>query len=286
MSMQGKTVLITGATDGIGKETARALAGQGATVVIVGRSPEKGARVLAELKQSTGNPNIELLLADLSSMKEVRALATAFKAKHDRLDVLVNNAGAIYTERQVTVDGYERTFATNHLAYFLLTNLLLDLLKKSAPARIVNVSSEAHKSGKLDFDDLQSEKSYTTFTVYGTSKLANVLFTYELARRLAGTGVTANCLHPGVISSGFGNSTNRLLRIGFALVRPFMIDAVKGAQTSIYVASSPDVAGVSGKYFKNKRPYPSRKLTQNEALAKRLWDVSERLTSIQTLPTP
>lgn len=278
--MQGKTVLITGATDGIGKETARALAKQGATVVIVGRNREKSARVLAELKQTTGNPNIELLLADLSSMKEVRALADAFKAKHDRLDVLVNNAGAIYDSRQVTVDGYERTFATNHLAYFLLTSLLLDLLKKSAPARIVNVASETHKSGKLDFDDLQSEKNFAAFTVYGTSKLANVLFTYELARRLAGTGITANCLHPGVISSGFGNSTNRLLRLGFALVRPFMTDAVKGAETTIYCASSPDVEGVTGEYFKNQRPYPSRKLTHNEAIAKRLWDVSERLTSL------
>lgn len=278
--MHGKTILITGATDGIGKETARALAKQGATVVIVGRSREKGERVLAELKQTTGNANIELLLADLSSMNEVRALAEAFKAKHNRLDVLVNNAGAIYDKREVTVDGYERTFATNHLAYFLLTNLLLDLLKKSAPARIVNVASEAHKSGKLDFDDLQSEKNFSTFTVYGTSKLANVLFTYELARRLAGTGVTANCLHPGVIASGFGNSTNWLLRAGFAVVRPFMIDAVKGAQTTIYCASSPEVEGVTGKYFKNKRPYPSRKLTHNEAIAKRLWDASERLVGL------
>lgn len=278
--MQGKTVLITGATDGIGKETARALAKMGAKVTIVGRNREKSERVLAELKQSTGNPNIELLLADLSSMQAVRDLAEAFKTKHDRLDVLVNNAGAIYDSREVTVDGYERTFATNHLAYFLLTNLLLDLLKKSAPARIVNVASEAHKSGKLDFDDLQSEKHFSTFTVYGTSKLANVLFTYELARRLAGTGVTANCLHPGVIASGFGNSTNRVLRIGFSLVRPFMIDAVKGAQTTIYCASSPAVEGVTGKYFKNKRPYPSRKLTHNEAIAKRLWEVSEGLVGL------
>lgn len=278
--MRDKVVLVTGATSGIGLETARALARQGATVVIVGRSREKGERVLAELRQSTGNAKIDLLLADLSSMAAVRNLAADFLAKYDRLDVLVNNAGAIYTDRQTTVDGFERTFATNHLAYFLLTNLLLDVLKKSAPSRIVNVASEAHKSGRLDLDDLQSEKGFSGFRVYGTSKLANILFTYELSRRLAGTGVTANCLHPGVVASGFGDSTNPLLRVGFKLVRPFMIDAVEGAATTIYLASSPDVEGESGKYFKNERPVASRKVTYNRDIAARLWDASAKLTGL------
>lgn len=278
--MKDKVFLITGATAGIGKETARGIAKTGATVVLVGRSEEKCEKVLQEIKTSTGNQNLDFLTADLFSIAEIRRLADEFKNKYNRLDVLVNNAGAIFDKRKTTVDGLEKTFALNHISYFLLTNLLLDVIKSSAPARIVNVSSIAHQfAGKIDFDDLQFErKSYSGFTAYGQSKLMNVLFTYELARRLEGSNVTANCLHPGGVASNFADNTGGILRIAaWFFKNTFAISSEKGAATSIYLAASPEVEGVSGKYFDNKKEKSSSKISYDEAVQKQLWEMSEKI---------
>lgn len=279
--MNGKTVLITGATNGIGKATATELASLGATVVITGRDRARGQAVLEEIRSKTGNSKLDLLVADLSSQAEVRRLAAEFKAKYPRLNVLVNNAGGFFDARQTTVDGLEYTFAFNHLAYFLLTNLLLDTLKASAPSRIVNVSSAAQSSGKLNFDDLQAEKRYSGMAAYNNSKLANVLFTYELARRLQGSGVTVNALHPGVVNTGFGdNSQNALIRGLLWLFKRFTLSPERGAQTSVYLASSPEVEGITGQYFDNKQAKPSNPLSYDEAAQKRLWDISTALTGL------
>jgi NAD(P)-dependent dehydrogenase (short-subunit alcohol dehydrogenase family) len=276
--MQGKVCLITGATAGIGKATAQGLAAKGATLIITGRNRDKTAVTAAELKAASGNSNIDFLVADLSSQAEVRRLADEFKQKYSRLDVLINNAGGVFTKRQTTVDGLEYTFALNHLAPFLLTNLLLDLLKASAPARVITVSSGAEQGGRLDFDDLQSEKSYSAFRVYSTSKLENILFSNELARRLKGTGVTSNSLHPGFVASDFGKNNPGLLSMAMVLVRPFAINVEKGAATSIYLASSPEVEGVTGKFFtKSAEATPSNPMANNEAAARRLWEISEKL---------
>jgi NAD(P)-dependent dehydrogenase (short-subunit alcohol dehydrogenase family) len=278
--MNGKIVLVTGATAGIGKETARALLRMGAHVVIVGRNAERTRQAVEELKASTGSSKIDSLLADLSSMADVRKLAREFLAKYDKLNVLVNNAGAVNMTREVTVDGYELTFATNHLAYFLLTDLLLPALEKGAPARIVNVSSEAHRGARIDFDDLMAERGYGSFRQYGRSKLANILFTRELARRLAGKPITVNSLHPGVVASNF------LAKPGFwgvvgKISGLFMIGNEEGAKTTIYLASSPEVEGVTGKYWKKcKSIHPTREAQDDEA-ASRLWQVSEELTGLR-----
>jgi NAD(P)-dependent dehydrogenase (short-subunit alcohol dehydrogenase family) len=284
-SMGDKTCLVTGASSGIGKETALALATMGATVVLHGRDPARSEAALAQIKAASGNPRVELSVADLSSLAEVRRLAEAFLARHTRLDVLVNNAGVIRFRREVTADGLEYTFALNHLAYFLLTHLLLDVLKASAPARVVNVSSDAHYNGHLNFGDLQSERGYNVYGVYAASKLANVLFTYELARRLEGTGVTANCLHPGFVASRFGKdnrgTVGALGRGLLTLLRPFALSPQKGAQTSIYLASSPDVAGVSGRYFANCKPKTSSRESNDVAAAQRLWQVSAELAGVE-----
>ncbi|MFP2934327.1 SDR family NAD(P)-dependent oxidoreductase, partial [Pyxidicoccus sp. 3LG] len=221
------------------------------------------------------------LRADLASLQSVRDLAAAFRSRYSRLDVLLNNAGLIMDRREVTADGLEATMATNHFAPFLLTNLLLDLLKASAPSRIINVSSDAHQAGKLDFDDLQSERGYIAFRVYGTSKLANILFTRALAKRLEGTGVTANSLHPGVVRTGFGLNTQGFFRLIVKLGAPFMISAEKGARTSIYLASSPEVESVSGQYFYKSRPRKPSSAARNDALAERLWQVSAQLTGVK-----
>ncbi len=281
-SMNGKTVLITGGTNGIGKVTALELAKQGAAVVIIGRSPRKTAETVAAIQQQSGSQSVESIIADLSSMAEVRRAASEFKARHSRLDVLVNNAGAVFAQRQQTVDGYEMTFALNHLAYFLLTNLLLDTLKASAPARIVNVSSDVHKGAKLNFDDLQHQRSYGMggLNVYGESKLANVLFTNELARRLQGTGVTVNSLHPGMVRTGFGRNNGGMMRLIMPVIQRFGISEEEGAQTSIYLASSPEVEGVTGKYFDKSKATPSSPESYDEAAQKRLWAVSEELTGV------
>jgi NAD(P)-dependent dehydrogenase (short-subunit alcohol dehydrogenase family) len=279
--MTGKTVLVTGATNGIGKVTALELARQGANVCIVARNESKGKTTLEEIKQATGNANLELFVGDLSSMKDVRRVAQEFKAKHDKLYVLVNNAGGVFDTRQTTADGLEYTFAFNHLAYFLLTNLLLDTLKASAPSRVVNVSSAAQANGKINFDDLMGEKRYSGFGAYSASKLANVMFTYALARRLKGTGVTVNVLHPGVVGTGFGaNSKSPIWRGALALFKVFTLSPDQGAQTTVYLASSDQVEGVTGQYFDKKKAVPSSALSMDEAAQERLWAESAKLVGL------
>ncbi len=279
--MDGKVVLVTGANSGIGSATALELAKSGAAVVIVGRNKEKTRVTASNIRLKSSSPIVECLIADLSSMGEVRQLASEFKKKYHRLDVLVNNAGAIFARRYVTVDGFEMTFALNHLANFLLSNLLLDLLKASAPARIVNVSSRAHRTAELDFNDLQtSHYGYGGYKAYGRSKLANIMFTYELARRLEGMGVTANALHPGGVNSGFGKNNGGVMRLAMKLVSRFQLTPEQGALTPIYLASSPAVEGVSGKYFIDCQPERSSPASYDEAAQKRLWEVSEELTDI------
>lgn len=273
-SIQGKVVLVTGATAGIGQVTARELARKGATLTIVGRNPAKLTTVAEQIKAQTGNQHVETITADLSTHAGVQHVAYEFKKRHTRLDVLVNNAGAIYMNRQLSGDGLEMTFALNHLNYFHLTNLLLDVLKASAPARIINVSSDAHRGQTLDFDDLQGEKSYSGMTIYGRSKLMNVLFTYELARRLEGKGVTANALHPGFVATGFGKNNGKLMSLVMALISPIAKTPEDGASTSIYLASSIEVEGHSGKYFTDKRPVESDPASYDQAAAARLWDLS------------
>ncbi len=277
-TMAGKTCLITGATSGIGFVAARELAARGATVVLVGRSAKKCEECVAAIKQATGNEQVESLLGDLSLQRDVRAVAAKFREKHDRLHVLLNNAGAVCAERQVTGEGMEMTLAVNHLSGFLLTNLLLDTIRASAPARIINVSSAAHAWAKIDFDDLQSEKGYSGFPVYGQWKLANVLTAYELARRLEGTGVTANALHPGIIRSGFGRSAGGFIGFFVKAASLFMSTPEQGAATSVYLATSPEVEGITGKYFSNRKPRRSSKVSYDEAVARRLWEASEKLT--------
>ena len=273
--------LVTGATSGIGKVTAGELARRNATVVLVGRNRQKAEATVEEIRFRTGNENVEYLLADLSSQKEIRDLAEKFKARHERLDVLVNNAGAIFSEYGETVDGIERTFAVNHLNYFLLTNLLLKPLKAGAPSRVVNVASGAHQGAELDFDDLGTKQNYGFMKAYGRSKLANVMFTYELARRLEGTGVTANALHPGAVATNFGsNNTVWYARPVLALFRLFATTSEKGAETSVYLASSPEVKSVTGKYFTGKKPAASSKASQDRQAAERLWRLSEELTGL------
>jgi NAD(P)-dependent dehydrogenase (short-subunit alcohol dehydrogenase family) len=277
--MQGKTVLVTGGNQGIGKATAVDLARMGARVVIVSRNPDKGRAAVADIQAASPSREGELIVADLSSQAEVRRAAAEFRSRHPRLDVLVNNAGVYVPERHVTVDGIEETLAVNHLAPFLLTYELLDLLRASAPSRIVNVSSEAHRPARMQWDDLQfSTRSYRAFRAYAQSKLANVLFTYELARRLEGTGVTANALHPGVIASGFGQTYGGAMSVLVKLARPFMASTEEGAQTSVYLASSPEVANVSGKYFLKRRAVGSNQVSHCDASARKLWAISEQLT--------
>jgi len=278
--MKGKVCLVTGATLGIGKETALGIARKGANVVIVGRDEKRTRETAAWIEKESGNAKVDFLVADLSSLAEVRGLAEAFKAKSLRLDVLLNIAGAIFTQREVTIDGFERTWALNHLAEFLLTHLLLDRLEASAPARIVNVASNAHLAGKIAFDDLQGERKYSGIGAYNQSKLANIMFTYALARRLVGKGVAANSLHPGVVGTGFGQNTPGVVKTLLGLARPFLLTPEKGAATSIYLASSPDVADVSGKYFAKCKPVASSKASNDIDAQEKLWKLSERETAI------
>ncbi len=282
--MTGKVVLITGATNGIGKMAALEIAKIGATVVIVGRNPEKTEQVLAELKQQSGNEQIDMLLADLSVMEQVRSVTAAFKAKYDRLDVLLNNAGAFFSDRRESADGFELTFALNHLNYFLLTNLLLDMLKASSPARIVNVSSEAHQGVReINWDNLDGKQSYgmAGFQAYGLSKLANILFTRELARRLDGTGVTANSLHPGTVATGFGqNNNNLLIKVLLTLFKPFLKSPEQGAETLIYLSTAATVDGVTGKYFASRAEAATSALAQDDEAARRLWDISAQMVGL------
>ncbi|HLX55881.1 MAG TPA: SDR family oxidoreductase [Ktedonobacteraceae bacterium] len=279
--MQGKTCLITGANSGIGKATALALAQMGAAMVLVSRDRARGEEAQREIKTKSGNESIDLLLADLSSQESIRQLARDFKQRYDRLHVLINNAGAYSLTRRVTVDGMEMTVAVNLLAPFLLTNLLLGMLKASAPARIVNVSSDAHEANYLNLDDLQLEKHFRPMRAYGQSKLAEVLFTYELARHLEGTGVTANCLHPGFVATNIAQRDLPLpARLVTKLIFRFGISPEEGAKTSIYLASSPDVEGVSGKYFVKSVPKQSAPLSYDESLQQQLWQKCAELTGL------
>ena len=281
MAPRPPVYLITGANAGIGRETALALARQGATVVMVARNRERGEAALSGVRAESGNADVHLLLADLSSQRQVRALAEAFKARFDRLDALINNAGVVIGRRTLTEDGVEMTFAVNHLAPFLLTHLLLDTLKASAPARVVTVASEAHRrAGRLDFANLQGERRYNDWGAYSASKLANILFTYELARRLEGTGVTANCLHPGLVRTDLAYFGSAIVRLVWRVITPMMISPRKAAETPVYLASSPEVEGVSGQYFSDKRPRRSSDASYDEAAQRELWRVSERLTGL------
>lgn len=280
VDMRGKVCAVTGANSGIGKEIALALARMGATVVLVCRSESRGQAALSDIKAQTGNDAVSLVVADFSSQQQVRDAAAQILDQFDRLDVLVNNAGVTPWERRLTAeDGLELIFAVNHLAPFLLTNLLLDRLKATAPARVVTVSSGAHRRVALDFDDLQNEQQYAPFDVYSQSKLANVYFTFELARRLEGTGVTANCLHPGVVSTALFRHLPPLIGTAVKIARPLLLTPAQGADTAVYLAAAPEVAEVSGRYFERREAVESSPVSQDVAAARRLWEVSEALTA-------
>ena len=285
-SLEDRVCLVTGATSGIGLETAVGLAREGARVLIVGRDPVRGEAARAEIVRRSGHDRVELVRADLASLREIRRLADEVRARCPALHVLVNNAGVVNLSRQQSVDGFEATFAVNHLAYFALTHHLLGLLKSSAPARIVNVASDAHRFGRIDWDDLQSERRYRglpivgAMRVYGTSKLLNILFTQELARRLEGSGVTANCLHPGAVSTRLGVNNGSTGRIVTSLLRPFMLTPAEGAKTSLYLASSPDVAELSGRYFAKLREARCSRAARDPDAARRLWLLSAELAGL------
>ncbi len=280
-SMQGKICMVTGANSGIGKATALGLAQMGATVIIVCRDRARGEEAQNEIKTKSGNNAVDLLLADLSSQQSIRQLVENFQQNYTQLHVLINNAGVFMMSRKATVDGLEMTFAVNYLAPFLLTNLLLDKLQNSAPARIVNVSSESHQSGYIKIDDLQAEKGYRSWNAYGQSKLALVMFTYELARRLQGTDMTVNCLHPGFVSTNIGQSdTAPIVRTLVKFIFSRGISPEEGAKTSIYLASSPEVEGVTGKYFAKCIPIRSAPISYDKSLQQQLWEQSAKLVNL------
>jgi retinol dehydrogenase-14 len=283
--MTGKVCLVTGATSGIGAVTAQALAAMGAIVVLVGRRPDRGAEVRDKIRRETGSQWVDFIPTDLSVQSKVRELAGEFLLRYHRLDVLVNDAGAIFTTRKLSQDGIEMTFALNHLSYFLLTNLLIDILKLSAPSRIVNVASVAHVTANIDFDDLQGAHGYNPMKAYGQSKLANVLFTYQLARRLEGSGVTVNALNPGFVATNFGKNNGPLARWAISLGQMFAERPEKGAETSIYLATSPDVDGITGKYFVKKKAVASSPESHNEEVARHLWEVSAQMTGLEERST-
>ncbi len=285
--MKNKYVLITGANSGIGKETAVALAEMGAIIIMLCRNKEKGEKVQEEIKQRANTKNVELIIADLSEPKSIYLAASRYKEMYDSLDVLINNAGLILKERTIEATGYETTFAVNHLGHFLLTLLLIDLLKKSAPSRIINVSSEAHRFTKLNLEDTNMEKEYKSFRVYSNSKLANVMFTYELSRRLEGTGVTVNALHPGFVNTNFGkNQNNKLTKLFSKLTNLFTINAQKGAKTSIYLASSTEVKEITGKYYKKSKVARSSKESYKLKLQEELWELSQEYMKNTELVLP
>jgi NAD(P)-dependent dehydrogenase (short-subunit alcohol dehydrogenase family) len=278
--MQDKVCLITGGTDGIGKAAAHALALQGTKLLVHGRDPEKGARAVAEIKAHSRNPDVEFLRSDFSSLADVRQLAETVMQRAPRIDVLINNAGGMFSRRHLSKDGYEMTFAVNHLAPFLLTYLLLDALKGGTAARIVTTASDAHRGAVLPLDDIQATRKYSSMRVYGTSKLANILFTRALAKRLEGTSVTATCLHPGFVRTNFVRDVPPWGRTLFALVAPFARSPEKGAETIVYLAASPQVQSASGGYYfdcKLSEPAPA---ARDDELAERLWRLSEQLVGI------
>lgn len=281
--MTGRTVVITGGNSGIGKATALVLARAGARTVVVSRSPDRGRAAVEELRRDSGSERVELVLGDLGSLGSTRDLAGALLAACPELHVLVNNAGVWLTSRQETADGYEQTFAVNHLAPFLLTNLLLERLAASR-ARVVNVSSAVHHQGRVDFDDLQVQRrSYSGLSAYADSKLMNVLFTRELARRTEGTGVTTNALHPGVVATNFGTGNSRLLDLGLRIVAPLIASPERGARTSVYVATAPELEGVSGRYYQRCREKRPSRRALDDATARRLWEASAELAGLPGL---
>ena len=280
--MKGKTIVATGATSGIGEAAVLELAGLGARIVIVARDEARAQATMRKLEAKAPGLGHRMHLADLSSMAETRKVGAAIAASEPRIDVLINNAGALFSERRVTPEGLELTFALNHMAYFVLTEALRDNLVASTPARIVSTSSTAHQGASLDFDDLQSAKGYGGLKVYGRSKLANILFTRELARRLAGTGVTANCLHPGVVATRFGQSSGGFAGLVIPFLRPFFLSPEKGADTIVYLASSPEVAKTTGEYFVKRKIAEPSQAARDDAAAKRLWEASETLAGAQS----
>ncbi len=283
--MKDKHVLVTGATNGIGKQAALEIAEMGASVTIVGRNESKTRAVCSELQAGSGNEQIDWLLGDLSSMAEVRRVAEEFRARHNRLDVLLNNAGAVFSEYQTSADGYEMTFALNHISYYLLTMLLLDMLNGTAQeegeARIINVSSSAHRNATLRLDNLRDKSGYGFMNSYGASKLMNVLFTYELARRLEGSGVTVNAVHPGLVDTGFGHNTSRIWSAMIKVLQKlFAISTERGAQTLVYLATAEEVAGISGEYWNEKTQKRSSKQSYDREQQAKLWDFSAKITGI------
>lgn len=282
MSMTGKTVVITGATSGIGEVAACVLAEQGARIVFIARDRERAAATTKRLRAVNPHADHRMHLADLSSLAEMKRVANAISQSESRIDVLINNAGAVFLSRKASVDGLEMTFATNHMAYFVVTNILLDRLKSTPAARIVSTASDAHKSGKLDFADLQSEKGYRSFRVYGTTKLENILFTRELSSRLRGTGVTANCAHPGFVGTRFGqNNTNNILLKGLSrAIMSFGLKPEEGAKTIIYLASSSEVEGKSGGYYYKCKIETPTTAAQSDEDARRLWDLSAKIAGL------
>ena len=284
-AMDGRVVVITGATSGIGTEAARALAGMGARVVIVARDPVRGEATRADISESTGNRDVHAALCDLASQRDIRRLAGELYETVPRIDVLINNAGLTMAERRLTEDGVETTFAVNHLAPFLLTNLVIDRLRSSAPSRVVTVASDAHRGAALDFDDLSAERGYSGWSAYCRSKLANILFTFELARRLDGSGVTATCLHPGVVATGLGRGGPLVIRVFQSVARPFLLRPERGAQTIVYLASSAEVGDASGGYYEKCRRVEPSAAARDRRAAERLWRVSEQLTGL-ALPRP
>jgi NAD(P)-dependent dehydrogenase (short-subunit alcohol dehydrogenase family) len=279
-SMKGKVCLVTGGTSGIGYITARELAKFGAKMVITARNQEKAKRTVEMLRAESGNREIYALIADFASQTQVRDLAAEYKRKYDRLDVMINNAGAIYFRRLLSQDGIEMTFAVNHLAPFLLTNLLMDMVAASAPARIVNIASNAHEGKVINFNDLEGQKNYNFMIAYGQSKLANIMFTYELDRRLAGGGVTVNAVHPGYVGTNMGANNGWLVRLFLPINRLFAIDVDQGAETVIYLASSPGMLGISGKYYFQNKAVASSPYSHDENAARRLWEVSAKMAGL------
>lgn len=278
--MTGKTCVVTGANSGIGKEIAFQLAARGARVVMVARDSGRGEAARAEVVDRTGSDRVELVLCNLSSQRQVRELASTLLRRCDRIHVLVNNAGLTLGDYLLTEDGIETTFAVNHLAPFLLTNLLLERLQASAPARVVTVASDAHRGNVIDFEDVSANRGYSSWKAYGASKLANILFTSELARRLEGTGVTATCLHPGVVRTGFGRRGPSLIRWWFKLAGTFLLSPAEGADTAVWLASAPEVEGASGGYYAKRRLRQPSKAARDAESAARLWDLSRRLTGL------
>ena len=276
--MKHKICLITGANSGIGKATALGLAELGATVVLVCRSPKRGEKSLRWIRKKSGNNNVHLIVGDMSRTQDIFDVAADFKRQYERLDVLLNNAAVLTRRRKLTPEGFELQFFVNHLAYFLLTGALIDLLRKSAPSRIVTVASTAHSRGILDFENLQGEKRYNGWQQYSNTKLANIVFTYELARRLEGSGVTANCLHPGVIHTNLMSNYSKALSWTWHLVQWFFKKPVEGAETPVYLASSPEVADTTGGYFKYCSPLGSSGESNDPEIQRRLWEISEELT--------